>query len=74
VDTFCHSGSPKIELENENHSMVLIGIRKDKGKTHFLLQNCWSKKQFVEVDEEYFKKCNGVLHYVETPQISIIFF
>lgn len=33
------------------HAMVLVGHREDKGKRHFLLQNWWYKKQFVEVDE-----------------------
>jgi len=41
------------------------------GKSFFLLQNWWKKKQFVEVDEVYMKKCRPNIYFVETPQTKI---
>ena len=36
-----------------------------------MLQNWWESKQFVEVDEEYFKTCNTYqVVFVVTPQTA----
>ena len=54
---------------DHRHSMLVVGHRTERGKLRLLLQNWWRKKQFVEVDEEYFESCNefGVM-FVITPQ------
>ena len=53
--------------------MVLIGTRRDSetGKQWCLLQNWWPSMQFVEVSEEYLKRCQAVVHFVTTPQTEI---
>lgn len=53
------------------HSMVLVGSRQENGKNYFLLQNWWKTMQFVEVDEEYSKKCGAIVSFVENPQTII---
>ena len=51
--------------------MVMVGYRQAAGKTYFLLQNWWKQKQFVEMDEDYFIRCNSTVRFVETPQHEI---
>ncbi len=54
------------------HAMVLIGIRKGHGGgRHFLLQNWWSAKQFISVDEDYFFACQPMIFFCKTPQPEI---
>eukprot|EP00300_Choanocystis_sp_HF-7_P028211 c33648_g1_i1.p1 GENE.c33648_g1_i1~~c33648_g1_i1.p1 ORF type:complete len:273 (+),score=25.49 c33648_g1_i1:3-821(+) len=55
------------------HAMVLVGTRVDEGGTrHFLLQNWWASKQFIDVDETYLDHCcNALVYYVGTPQHRI---
>ena len=53
------------------HSMLIIGYRKENDKVYYLLQNFWEKKQFIEVDGVYLKKCGATLYYVETSQNKI---
>lgn len=66
-----HVGVPVGELVGL-HAMVLIGHRVGiDGKVFYLLQNWWKDKQFVEVDQEYFKRCNPTVYFVETPQTEI---
>jgi hypothetical protein len=71
-DIHSHVGAPVGEFKGL-HAMVMIGYRVavDTGKTFFLLQNWWKTKQFVEVDEEYLKRCGAVMYFVETPQTKI---
>ena len=67
----CHAGIPVGEVVGL-HSMVLIGFRVDSaGETYFLLQNWWKRKQFVEVDEEYFDYSDSTVYFVRTPQMAI---
>lgn len=56
------------------HAMVLVGYRFDNEseKNFFLLQNWWKEKQFVEVDEDYFKKHAGGIYFIVTPQSEVI--
>ena len=53
--------------------MVLIGTRRDSvtGKRWCLLQNWWPSMQFVEVSEEYLKRCQAVVYFVESAQNAI---
>ena len=47
------------------HAMVLLGARRDtKGKRWFLLQNCWTTSQFVEVSAEYMGHCKPTVYFV----------
>jgi len=63
-----HNGAPTGSSVGM-HAMMLAGHRLDAGgKLVLLLQNWWADKQFVEIDEEYFRKCFGLLHFVTTPQ------
>lgn len=51
------------------HAMVLIGVRMDNaGQRFFLLQNWWTKRQFIEVSYHYLVKSNAILHSVKTVQ------
>jgi hypothetical protein len=46
------------------HAMVLVGVRKDlSGNCWILLQNWWTKKQFVEVTLQYLKSSYSVLFF-----------
>lgn len=60
----------KLTLEGY-HAMVLVGYREDKEKRHFLLQNWWHKKQFVEVDEDYLVASAALITFIQTPQTKI---
>lgn len=42
-----------------SHSMVLVGVRKEHGKTWILIQNWWMTKQFCEIDSAYFEMSNA---------------
>lgn len=68
-----HYGSPPTgSSPRGQHAMVLVGARVDEsGRRLFLLQNWWKEKQFVEVDEEYLKRCGAVVHFITTPQSSV---
>jgi hypothetical protein len=64
----CFSAGSKHSL----HAMVLVGTRTDQaGKRHFLLQNWWAKKQFVDVDIDYMLHCKGKIYFVTTRQTHI---
>eukprot|EP00051_Salpingoeca_urceolata_P008209 m.104233 g.104233 ORF g.104233 m.104233 type:complete len:331 (+) comp15634_c0_seq1:345-1337(+) len=66
-----HAGTPRGK-EVGHHAMVVLAVRQDpEGKRHFLLQNWWGQKQFVEVDEEYMKRCGATVYFIETPQTGI---
>jgi hypothetical protein len=70
-----YDGKPQGEKVGR-HAMVLIGAREEvipsKGvKRWFLLQNWWSKKQFVEVSDEYLEACEATVYFVKTRQTEI---
>jgi len=66
-----HYGKP-IGKKIGAHAMVLVGTRTDSNnKLYLLLQNWWLKKQFVEVDVDYFKACGASLWFVATPQTQV---
>jgi len=66
-----HHGTP-VGKKLGPHAMAVVGHRvTEDGQKMFLCQNWWSRKQFVEVDGEYLKKCGAVLNFVETPQSEI---
>jgi hypothetical protein len=69
-EKWMYSGVPTGEVKGQ-HAMVLIGMRKESGQLKFLLQNWWSRKQFVEVDYDYLSACEAYISYVETPQMQI---
>jgi len=66
-----HSGSPRGESRGR-HAMVALGmcVRAD-GARHFLVQNWWANKQFVEMSEDYLKQCDGLLVFIKTLQTAI---
>ena len=47
------------------HSMVLLGVRKENEQKIFLLQNWWKGKQFVECSEEYLASCEAKAFFVK---------
>jgi len=66
-----HYGKP-MGKKIGGHAMVLVGTRTDSNnKLYLLLQNWWLKKQFVEVDVDYFKACGASLWFVATPQTQV---
>ena len=56
-----------------SHAMLLIGARRDAatGKEWFLLQNWWTRSQFVEVSGKYLQQCCPRVSFVTTPQTRI---
>jgi hypothetical protein len=52
------------------HAMVLLGMKTKPVRT-FLLQNWWSKKQFISVSEEYLIATGPTISFVTSPQTSI---
>lgn len=67
-----HYGSEnKGKEDNGGHAMVLVGYKYEEGKHYFLIQNWWLKKQFLEVDHDYFLSCQAKLFFVETEQEGI---
>lgn len=53
-------------------AMVVIGIRKGKlGENRFLLQNCRSDCQFVDVSDHYLLLHNGVVNFFDSKQLTI---
>lgn len=72
VNQHKHCGSEnKGKSDNGGHAMVLVGYKFEEGKHYFLVQNWWLKKQFVEVDHDYFLSCQAKLFFVETEQVEI---
>ena len=70
-----HLGAAPVEIpvkKDPRHSMLVVGHRcTEEGQLRLLLQNWWESKQFVEVDEEYFKTCNTYqVVFVVTPQTA----
>lgn len=63
-----HTGKPSRPFTGCRHAMVLVGCKRDHGHPMLLLQNWSPRKQFVEVDAEYFIACNARLRFVVTPQ------
>ena len=52
------------------HAMVMLGMKTKPVRT-FILQNWWSRKQFISVSEEYLKATGPTIYFVTTPQTSI---
>jgi hypothetical protein len=66
---FCGIPDARAHRQIGEHAMVLVGTRTDQaGERHFLLQNWWATKQFIDVDETYLNRCNAMIYYVVTPQ------
>jgi hypothetical protein len=53
------------------HAMILVGYRREKYETRYLVQNWWKMKPFVEVDASYLRSCRSIVHFVETPQYEM---
>ena len=55
------------------HSMVIVGYRFDEedGKPWFLVQNCFPKKQFLEVDIDYIRGCNARVLQLSEPFLTL---
>lgn len=52
-----------------SHAMIIIGIRTDShGKKHFLVQNSWKEKRFVDIDYDYMESSNATITFITTPQ------
>lgn len=68
-----HHGKPKKMPKGVPlHAIVLVDARKDAdGKTFLLLQNWWPKKQYVEVDDEYFRACGAQLSFITKPLLAV---
>jgi hypothetical protein len=48
----------------EGHAMVAVGVRKGANdKVHFLVQNCWKGKEFVEMDFDYLKASSAYVDH-----------
>jgi len=59
------SGSFTSDVEG-SHSMVVVGYRhvkteNDKVRLFLLLQNWWQRRQFIEIDEPYFRDSEAVV-------------
>jgi hypothetical protein len=70
-----HTGQ-KTEVALGTHAMLLIGYRKFKNeygneKTHYLLQNWWKDKAYVEVDTDYLAPCESCVRFVRKQQIRM---
>ncbi|KAI9333276.1 hypothetical protein BDR26DRAFT_868493 [Obelidium mucronatum] len=53
------------------HAMLLIGSRKVESRTHYLLQNWWKTKPYVEVDAEYLLSSGATVHFIKEKQLKI---
>ena len=53
------------------HAMAVVGHREEGGTHHFLLQNWWAGKQFVEVSEEYLDSSGASVSFVTAPVCEI---
>ncbi|KAJ3220442.1 hypothetical protein HDU81_011433 [Chytriomyces hyalinus] len=53
------------------HAMVLIGARKAGESVHYLLQNWWTKKPYVEVDSHFLKSSKAMVHFVTEEQLRM---
>ncbi len=51
--------------------MLLVGVKGSGESKIFLLQNWWSKKQFVQVSTSYLADCLPLIYFVRTPQTEI---
>ena len=59
------------EREVGRHAMAVVGHREEGGTHHFLLQNWWAGKQFVEVSEEYLSSSGTSVSFVTAPVCQI---
>ena len=59
------------EREVGRHAMAVVGYREEGGTHHFLLQNWWAGKQFVEVSEEYLSSSGTSVSFVTAPVCEI---
>jgi hypothetical protein len=59
------------DMEESRHAMVLVGMRYIEDRWRLLLQNWWSRMQFVEVSSEYFINSEAQLTFVTNDQSTI---
>ena len=69
-DKFHYEGLPRGKSLGY-HAMVLLGMKTTPVRT-LLLQNWWSRKQFISVSEEYVNATGATITFVTTPQMSIL--
>jgi hypothetical protein len=67
-DDWQHLGEYEVDKFKGRHAMVLVGYRVVSGKTHYLLQNWWKSKPYVEVDSEYLLCSEASVHFVTKRQ------
>jgi hypothetical protein len=66
------AGPNLVDLKKEErHAMVLVGMRRINNEWSLLLQNWWSKMQFVEVSGKYFLSSDTALTFVLKDQHKI---
>ena len=53
------------------HSMLLVGVKGSGDSQMFMVQNWWSRKQFVHVSSSYLADCLPLIYFVRTPQTEI---
>lgn len=53
------------------HAMALVGYRVVDGKTHYLLQNWWKSKPYVEVDSDYLLSSRAIIHFIKDKQTEM---
>ena len=70
-DQWCHTGKQPDDFSGM-HAMLLVGYRKFKEhgteKTHYLLQNWWKSKAYVEVDIDFLISSKATVRFITKKQ------